>query len=581
MKFKHHYLLSHQTRVATLFVFALEAVFLVGASKLWAQALPNAGLLERGAEQGFKALPQPKLKAQGLSSPELTGPNEGEVSVVVKRFEFQGNQKLSSDFLNEKLSSFLKRPLSFAQLQLTSDEIMNAYRQAGWMVRAYLPKQEIEDGVVKIAIIEGIFGGTQIDGQGPERVHGERLIQMGNAANPMGEAVRAVQLDRALLLMDDLPGVMVSGNLVAGEQTGQTQLSIRAVDGPLVDGNWAVDNSGSMSTGASRLMLSVNLNSPTQMGDLLNVNLLKSEGSNYARLNYALPIGLTGLKAGVHASTLNYNLIGNFASLDAKGSAYTGGLEATYPIIRSQSYNLNVAGSWDHKWYENQANQSVSSKYQIQAGNIVLSGNGLDQFLGGGALNYSLGFTQGQVNLTDSPNALADAQTAQTAGNYSKSNFNLNRLQSVTPNLSVWMNLNVQKANKNLDSSEKIYLGGANGVRAYPSNEGGGSDGQTFSLELRQRLQDAWTLAGFYDYGRVKVYHNNQDVLGGPLSALNDFALRGTGLSLNWQGLQGLDLKVSVAKRILLNPMANARTGADSDGTLRLNRVWFNANLAF
>jgi hemolysin activation/secretion protein len=298
-------------------------------------------------------------------------------------------------------------------------------------------------------------------------------------------------------------------------------------------------------------------------------------------LNYALPIGLTGLKAGVHVSTLNYNLIGNFASLDAKGSAYTGGLEATYPIIRSQSYNLNVAGSWDHKWYENQANQSVSSKYQIQAGNLVLSGNGIDQFFGGGALNYSLGFTQGQVNLTDSPNALADAQTAQTAGNYSKSNFNLNRLQSVTPNLSVWMNLNVQKANKNLDSSEKIYLGGANGVRAYPSNEGGGSDGQTFSLELRQRLQDAWTLAGFYDYGRVKVYHNNQDVLGGPLSALNDFALRGTGLSLSWQGLQGLDLKVSVAKRILLNPMANARTGADSDGTLRLNRVWFNANLAF
>jgi hemolysin activation/secretion protein len=313
----------------------------------------------------------------------------------------------------------------------------------------------------------------------------------------------------------------------------------------------------------------------------LNANLLKSEGSNYGRLNYSLPLGYSGLRAGVHTSALKYNLIGGFSSLSANGTAYTSGLDVNYPIIRSQVYNLNVMFNWDHKWYENQANQSVTSKYQMQVGSWVLGGNAMDNWLGGGALNYSLGVTQGQVNLNNSPNALTDAQTVQTAGNFSKGNFNINRQQAITPTWSLLASLNAQRASKNLDGSEKIYLGGANGVRAYPTNEGGGSEGQTFSLELRKRLEGVWTLAGFYDYGHVMVYHNNQDQVGGVLSAQNHFSLRGAGLSVSWQGVPGVDLKLSVARRILDNPIANAKTLADSDGTLRLNRVWLNANVAF
>ena len=572
---------QHQLRPVALLTWGLGTLLLSSPTLILAQHLPNAGVLERGAEQGFKVMPTPKLKPQEAAPLELQAPKEGEVSVVVKRFEIEGNQKLSSDFLRSKLTHLLGKPLSFAQLKSASDEVMNAYRQAGWMVRAFLPKQEIEDSLVKLVIIEGVFGGTQVDGDAPKRIGAERLMRMGNAANTIGEAVRAVKLDRAILLMDDLPGVMVSGNLVAGEQTGQTNLSIQAVDGPLWDSSLTLDNAGSISTGAARLMLNTNLNSPTHWGDLLNANLLKSEGSNYARLNYSVPVGYMGLRAGVHASSLNYSLIGSFSSLGANGTAYTSGVDASYPLIRSQVYNLNVMFNWDHKWYENQANQSITSKYQMQVGSWVLSGNALDTFLGGGALNYSLGFTQGHVNLNDSPNALADAQTVQTAGHYTKGNFNITRQQTLSPTWSLLLSLNAQKATKNLDSSEKIYLGGANAVRAYPSNEGGGSEGQTFTLELRDRLWDVWTLAGFYDYGHVTVYRNNQDILGGPLSVQNAFSLRGAGLSVAWQGIPGVDVKLSVARRILDNPIANPKTLADSDGTLRLNRVWLNANVAF
>jgi hypothetical protein len=77
------------------------------------------------------------------------------------------------------------------------------------------------------------------------------------------------------------------------------------------------------------------------------------------------------------------------------------------------------------------------------------------------------------------------------------------------------------------------------------------------------------------------LYHNNQDALGSALTPNNAITLKGAGLSLEWQGERGIQFKLSVARRISTNPLANAQTNADSDGTLRLNRVWFNANWAF
>jgi hemolysin activation/secretion protein len=42
-----------------------------------------------------------------------------------------------------------------------------------------------------------------------------------------------------------------------------------------------------------------------------------------------------------------------------------------------------------------------------------------------------------------------------------------------------------QRASKNLDSSEEFFLGGPNGVRAYPQGEGAGDEGWLSRLELR------------------------------------------------------------------------------------------------
>jgi len=134
-----------------------------------------------------------------------------------------------------------------------------------------------------------------------------------------------------------------------------------------------------------------------------------------------------------------------------------------------------------------------------------------------------------------------------------------------------------QIASKNLDSSEKLYLGGASGVRAYPSGEGGGSEGQLVNLELRWKLAQGVTVSAFYDYGQVVVNRDNS--FANALVA-NAFSLKGRGLAVLWNGAAGQGLGLVWSQRDGSNPNPSA-TGSDQDGTQVRDRLWMTVNLPF
>lgn len=537
--------------------YASAALLSVSTWQASAQTVPDAGSLLRQTERGLNVPSAPAAAPRREAKPSAP-PQTGEATVTVVRFQFKGNTRLSEAQLQEAVAPFVGRPLSFLQLQQAADAVASAYREAGWVVRAFLPKQEIENGVVILQIMEAVFGQTQIQGKPPERIQAERLRRIVQRAQPQGQALNATNIDRALILLDDLPGISVSGSLVEGEQEGQTHLNLTVTDEALITGGISADNTGSRSTGADRLSANLSLNSPARLGDALVVNLLKTQGSEYQRGAYSVPVGYQGMRAGVHYSHLTYGLIGDFAALGATGVAKTAGLDFSYPLMRSQMHNLNLALSYDDKTFDNIANAGASS-YSVKAYTVSLSGSQFDE---SGSVNASsLAITTGEKN---------------TEGSYSKINLNLSRQQILQDNLSLLVSASWQIASKNLDSSEKIYLGGASGVRAYPSNEGGGSEGRTLTTELRQRLADRWTLSGFYDYGWAVVHRNTAT----PASNPGNYNLQGYGVSLAWMGPHGLDLKATAAQRINTNPLQSAQ-GMDTDGSYKSTRFWFNASMSF
>lgn len=542
-----------------------------------AQTPPDSGSLLQQIERN-KGLGLPEKGRATLLPPpapldKLAGP-----TITANRFRFNGNTLIDSATLAVAVAPFLNRPLSFKQLQQAAQAVTDLYRQRGWIVRAYLPHQELDGGIVTIEVVEAVFGGARVEGRPPLRMPLARILAVVEASQARGAPLNADAIDRALLLIDDFPGVTAGGNLAVGDSERETVLVLKLGDAPPYFADAGIDNTGARSTGATRLTGNLTLNSPFHVGDQLGANLIHTDGSDYARLAFSMPVGERGWRVGVNASALSYRLVTDeFAALHGKGSSDTAGLEASYPLIRSRLHNLYLAFNLDDKRFDNQANFATTSHYAIRTVAAGLSGNLFDNFGGGGANSASLSLVQGRVDLHGSPNQVADSASTRSAGNFFKLRYSVSRQQAINDAWSVYALLSGQSANKNLDSSEKFYLGGSYGVRAYPASEAGGANGHMLNLELRGRLTPEFNVVSFFDYGHVTVNHNN-DFTGA--AARNGLALKGAGLSLGWISSLHLNMKASWARRIGSNPNPSA-DGSDQDGSHRQNRFWVQAALQF
>jgi hemolysin activation/secretion protein len=270
-----------------------------------------------------------------------------------------------------------------------------------------------------------------------------------------------------------------------------------------------------------------------------------------------------------------------YASLDAKGSSTTSGLELSYPLVRSRSFNASTNLTIDRKEYLNLSGGATTSDYKSFPLTLGFNASGFDALGGGGANALSLYLTDGRILLDGSPTQASDASTSQTAGGYSKVRYVLSRQQQIDTGTSLYVALSGQHASKNLDSSEKFYLGGSTGVRAYPSSEAGGSFGQMLNMELRWQLPEGFNLVGFYDYGVVTQNAMN-DFAGA--SAVNTYGLQGLGMSLAWRPGLGMSLQATYARRLGDNPnpiTTEVNQGADQDGTFKRDRLWITASFSF
>jgi len=555
------------------------AVLAIVSGSAYAQTTPqpDAGSLTQQIEQG-KEMRLPQVKKPTVAPVPETTPAGG-LQVTVTRFRFVGNSRLGEAVLQQAVKPWLNRSIGFGELQKAAAAVAAAYRDAGWVVQAYLPKQEIDGGVVTIQVIEAVLGSVQVEGSDKVRTSQRMVRRMALAAQPAGQALNGDAIDRSLLVIDDLPGVSAQGFLKAGRNNGETDLVLQLEAEPLFAGNVGVDNTGSHSTGENRATLALYGNSLLGVGDLLTANAIHTKGSNYARLDFSAPVGYRGMRAGINHSQLRYRVTADeFDMLGLKGRSSSTGVDLSYPLVRSRLRNVYATVDYDHKTYFNQSNGVATSDYNVNVASVGLSGNMFDELWGGGSTWGGVTLSSGKLDLDASPNRETDAASVRSAGNFHILRYNVRRQQLILPKLTLTAGLTGQLANRNLDSSEKIYLGGVGDVRAYPASEAGGSEGNVVNLELRYALPNGFSVSSLYDWGRIRVNHDN-DIAGA--ATRNDQVMKGAGLAVSWAAKNGASVRLTLARRIGTNPNANPRTGKDQDGTLDLNRVWLQANLPF
>ena len=551
-----------------IFLRLLFLSFITLSSPSLVQAAPDAGTLERDVKQQ-PDVQKPARDIPPIDTPEASKPptKKGGVNVFVRAFKFKGNTQFSHEQLEHVLAPYLNQKLTFNQMRTATRTIETFYRDAGWLARAGLPKQDVTEGVITIKIIEARFAGAQIkDRSTATRINPDVIAKIVNDVSPLNQRVNIQALERSILIADDLPGVNVSGALSAGERPAETALQLSLSDEPLVSGGVGINNHGSRSTGSTRRWASLNLNSPSKRGDLLTSYLIRSRGSDYIQLGYSLPAALPGLRVGAKVAYMDYKLVSReFAALDAKGDFKSFGINASYPLIRSHQQNLSLAIDLTRKRYANEALSTTQSNYSINGLAFSLAGNMPDKLAGGGINSANTSLTLGNVRL----GAREISEDGALEGSFNKLTLGASRLQFIAHNTELLALVAAQLADQHLDSSERFYIGGANDVRAYPNSEASGSQGWRISFELRRRLPQNFTLAGFYDMGRV--YNKN---------ASPDYGLKGMGVKARWKNTKGVKAEAAWSRRIGSNPNPTA-TGNDQDGSLDKNRLWLSLSWGF
>jgi hemolysin activation/secretion protein len=538
-------------------------------------AAPDAGSLQQGIDRERKPT-VPAKPAPTLTPAKPVEPGRGEATVIVKQFTLTGNKLISEAELQAVLKSYANRALTMAELQKAADAVVQYYLDRGYLVRTLLPKQDVTEGLVRIQVIESVFSGVEIETKlTDKRITEDRLRNTVAAQIQPGDPMSLKKLERGLMLANDIPGVNVSGRLVAGAADLTTGVVLNVSDEPLIYGETALDNFGTYSTGDARFTVNATMGGGLKMGDQLSLFTMKTEGIEFARLGFSLPAGYDGWRVGANASTMRYKIV---EGPEGKGTSVVLGLDASYPIYRSRPDNLYYVANLDKKFFDNIGpTGDTTTKYSSLVFTTGFNGSMTDKFLPGGLTAGNIMLTVGNINLDGSPNQADDLATVNAQGGFERVKYGVTHTQNITSNLTAFVSYTGQLAGKNLDSSEKFYLGGPLGVRAYPNNEGAGSDGQLLTFELRQNLTSSLELTAFYDRGQVTVNKDN-DFVGA--ADPNRMSYEGAGLQLTWFGPRNSNVKVIWSHRLGDNPFPSS-TGADQDGTMTLNRVWVSASIAF
>ena len=494
--------------------------------------------------QNSRNTPVPPVAVEPIAKVEAS--KESALTIKIQQIRITGQDVTNESGIVGLVQGNMGREVSLAEIQNITREITQYYRSRGYLVaRAYLPAQEIKDGVIDIGVLLGHYGKIIIHNES-----GVRLETVQNMIHDLqsGDIIEKKKLDRHILLLNDIPGIKIKAVLSPGASVGTSDLTITVEDEKLITGTVGINNYGSPYIGKNQRSVGVTVHHPTGQGDVLAVNaMMPGQGLHNTDVSYQLPIGGSGLRFAAGFSKTHYDLGEEFTSLQADGQAATGNVSISYPFVRS--YRSNLYGQISYQRKEMQDRIGVVGSVTEKSARVMvlgLSGDRFDDSGYGGVTTYSLSYSMGSLGIKSADAKALDELNAQTNGNYGKLAIKIVRQQKMKGDYSLYLSLASQFATNNLDSSEKMSLGGAYGVRAYPQGEGMGDEGYLFTAEVRRELianhiPGNLQLAAFFDTGSIRT--NKRAWAAGA----NRRTLSGLGVGLIWNKERDFYMRIDYA----------------------------------
>ena len=449
---------------------------------------PDQGIL---IEELKALLENRRLEAQGLTAVGGDGFTDEERSEIANFMNTVvadpdwGNRLADYESLVDRLrQERLDREvgMTLGEMQELANAITQYYRNAGFILaQAFIPAQEVAEGVVTIEVLEGTLGSVLVEGN--ENFSDDVL------AAPFQELidapVAASSVESSILLLTDLAGLGVFGVFQPGTQVGTSDLLLRVQQEDRWDATARYDNHGTRFTGRNRLFAEFTYNNPTWVGDRLSGSILQQynpKNSFFGSLEYERPILIPGLTVTGSYSRNFFDVGAEFGDVNISGVSKVGTVFARYAVLRSRQKNFYVQAGMSRK-------QSLTKVDEIEVAKDDLSmfeGSVSFDLIDPDTRSVNIGSFGTSVGMDELFGGMGDAEevaqrplpptrttgTGKFADNtFLKFNADFSRIQSLYGHLSVILRTEGQWSPHLLTSLEQYHIGGPTNVRAYPPSE--------------------------------------------------------------------------------------------------------------
>ena len=473
-----------------------------------------------------------------------------EIEFTIKQIKVEGVTQYPPEQIKKIFGPLEGKRVSLEALRKAADQLESRYRADGFfLVRVFVPPQQVKDGLFSIRVVEGYIEAAFTEG-GTDAA--QQLVERLLAPVVGKKPIDLQSLEKALLILNDIPGVRAAGVLRQGSALGASELVVSLVDPPKVSSLFSMNNSLSRVLGEWNTNLNVNISnpSPTRPG-VLSLGLSTSALNEYLRavtVRYSTFVGDQGMVVSIGGLAASAKLGASLVGIES--NSYSLGPRVRYPLKRSRGVSLFV---------DSGLTLNHSRTTQIDVGEIIADSSTVaDVSLAAVDLGRFNGNTEATVGISQGLDALGSISTNALAPSvsgfsqrFTKLKYSASRLQGLPQDFSLQMNFLGQWSSDTLLSGEQVLFGGSTLGRAYDSGAVAGDSGFGLLMELRKDMPAEKFIPRlangkvqffiFTDYAEARLNLN-------PNRSETTASLRSHGAGLRYRDMTGLMVEATIAE---------------------------------
>lgn len=279
--------------------------------------------------------------------------------ISVDTIEVAGVTLLSAQTIEDLTRKFSGRCLTLGDINSLLKHITNAYIDRGFVTsRAYLPEQEVSQGLLKIQVIEGKIEDIRLnDGKGMKQ-NELRTAFIGLKGGPLNLR----DLEQGLDQLNRLQSSDATMKLVPGSEPGMSVVAISNDPTKRWRASVGWDDSGQKSTGKNQYMLQFDKDNFIGLSDMLSVSYSATplpwedddhpKNSQSLSAYWSLPIGYWTLS--LSASKFNYStpLFGTTDVFKSEGDTCWQSVSVEKVVHRDAESKTSLGVSVEHRQVE-------------------------------------------------------------------------------------------------------------------------------------------------------------------------------------------------------------------------------------